>query len=163
MTPAARSSLVIGLLACVALLVAPVGVTHPALELPNPCTVLPAASINTTLALPASTHAAGKLKSAVANGIPYKTCNYAVSGKTLFVEVAPAAFGNGGFGGPPGMVVKKATGFGPKGRLIVDANPLYAFATLSFVKDGYWGEISANGKTPTARVLSLAHELYAKL
>jgi len=90
-------------------------------------------------------------------------CVYARGAAKLQVEVTPKAYGSGGYGGPPGMVVSKPAGFGPGARFIKDTNPKHAFSTLSLIKGAYWGDIWANGKIPSARVLALARVLYARL
>jgi len=139
------------------LLAVPAAVGRAA-ALPNPCTVVPASAINKALGLPAATHTTGTLKQG-----QLAMCVYTHGGARLQVEVAPKAYGSGGYGGPPGMVVSKPAGFGPGARFIIDTNPKYAFSTLSFVKGAFWGDIWANGKVPSARVLALARVLYAKL
>ena len=147
----------LAVLACLALLAVPVAFGRPA-ALPNPGTVVPASAINTALGLPVATHTTGTLKQG-----PLEICAYTHGAAKLQVEVAPKAYGSGGYGGPPGMVVSKPAGFGPGARFIIDTNPKYAFSTLSFVKGAFWGDIWANGKVPSARVLALARVLYAKL
>lgn len=163
MTLSPRSALAACLLVCLALLVCllvlavPVAFGRPA-ALPNPCTVVPASAINKALGLPAATHTAGTLKQG-----QVAICVYTHGAAKLQVEVAPKAYGSGGYGRPPGMVVSKPAGFGPGARFTTDTNPKYAFLTLTFVKGAFWGDVWANGKIPSARVPALARVLHQKL
>jgi hypothetical protein len=148
------------LLVAVALLAVPaaVGRVGDASALPNPCKLVPVSAINKAFGLPAATHTTGTLKQG-----QVAICVYTHGAAKLQVEVAPKAYGSNGYGGPPGMVVSKPAGFGPGARFLTDTNPKYAFSSLSFVKGAYWGDIWANGKVPSARVLALARVLYEKL
>jgi hypothetical protein len=139
------------------LLAVSVAVGHAA-ALPNPCKLVPAAAINKALGLPAATHTVGTLKQG-----QVAICVYTHGAAKVQVEVAPKAYGSGGYGGAPGMVTTKPAGFGPGARFSTDTNPKYAFSTLTFVKGAYWGDVWANGKVPSARVLALARVLYQKL
>src|SRR5260221_14735634 len=70
-----------------------VGVGRAA-ALPNPCTVVPASAINKAFGLPTTTHTTGKLKQG-----QLAMCVYAHGAAKLQVEVAPKAYGSGGYGG----------------------------------------------------------------
>jgi hypothetical protein len=144
------------------LLAVPVAVGRPA-ALPNPCTLLPAAPIAAALKLPAGAHPVGKLELLGNKPLAYKFCVYTRGTARLQIEVAPKAFGSGGSGGAPGMVTSTPTGFGPHAHAYSDANPKYAFSSITFIKGSYWGSVWANGKVQSAQVLALAHLLYAKL
>lgn len=139
------------------LLAVPVAVGRPAV-LPSPCTIVPVSAINTALGLPKTARAVGTLKKG-----QLEMCVYTHGAAKLQVEVAPKAYGSGGYGGPPGMVVSKPAGFGAGVRFFTDTNPKYAFSSLSFVKGAFWGDVWANGKITSARVLVLARVLYGKL
>ena len=129
-----------------------------AAALPNPCRIVPVSAINTALGLPKTAHTVGTLKQG-----QVEMCVYTHAGAKLQVEVAPKAYGSGGYGGPPGMVVSKPKGFGTGARFITDKNPKYAFSTITFVKGAFWADVWANGKVPPARVLALARVLYKQL
>ena len=146
-----------GLVLALALLVVPAALARPA-ALPNPCKIVPSSAINTALGLPKTAHTVGTLKQG-----QVEMCVYTHAGAKLQVEVAPKAYGSGGYGGPPGMVASKPAGFGPGARFITDTNPKYAFSTLTFVKGAFWADVWANGKVPSARVLALARVLYKQL
>ena len=139
------------------LLAVPIALGRPA-ALPNPCTVVPASAIDAALGLAKTAHPVGTLKQGQA-----EICAYTHGAAKLQVEVAPKAYGNGGYGGPPGMVVSTPSGFGHGARLLTDKNPKFAFTSLSFFKGAFWGDVWANGKVSSARVLTLGHVLYGKL
>ena len=151
--PALRAGLVLAL----ALLVVPAALARPA-ALPNPCKIVPISAINTALGLPKTAHTVGALKQG-----QLEMCVYTHAGAKLQVEVAPKAYGSGGSGGPPGMVTTTPAGFGTGARFITDTNPKYAFSTVTFVKGAFWGDVWANGKVPSARVLTLARAFYKAL
>jgi len=135
----------------------------PGLTLPNPCTAISATKLSAAFGLPAGSTVTGSLKSQTNNGMPYMICTFSHGAAKLQVEVAPKAFGEGGFGGPPGMVISTPPGFGAKARLITDTNPKFAFSSLSFFKGAFWGEVWTNGKVSAGQVTALAHLLYTKL
>ena len=130
-----------------------------AVVLPNPCSLAPARLVAPALGVLGTVR--GALKATREDGLPREDCVFTHSSVYDEVSVAPAAFGEGGSGGPPGMVSSHPSGLGPQGVFVYDLKPV--FANAHFIKGGLWGLAFSNAPVAPSTVLALGRYVYAHL
>jgi hypothetical protein len=130
-----------------------------AVVLPNPCSLAPARLVAPALGVPAATlH--GVIKT-YKGKYPLEECVFMHSSMYAEVGVAPAAYGEGGSGGPGGMVTSHPSGLGPEGEFVYDSKPV--FANAHFIKGARWGVAFSNAHVPSSTVLALGRYVYEHL
>ena len=128
-----------------------------AAALPNPCTlVAPALGV-----APSAVHAVAQ-RSQV-DGITVRTCSFTHGSVHVTVKVAPAAYGSGGFGGVPGLVISHPAGIGGDSAYLQDFRTGDVFASVHFIKGPYWAEAYSNAHVPATGVLAPGRHVYAHL
>ncbi len=136
-----------------------------AAALPNPCTLAPVALVALVApalgVAPSAVHAVAQ-RSQV-DGITVRTCSFTHGSVHVTVTVAPAAYGSGGFGGVPGLVISHPAGIGGDSAFLQDARTGDVFASVHFIKGPYWAEAYSNAHVPATGVLALGRHVYAHL
>jgi hypothetical protein len=103
----------------------------------------------------------GVLRTTRSDGLVREDCVFTHSSVYAEVSVAPAAYGEGGSGGPPGMVSSHPSGLGPKGGFVHDSKPV--FASAHFTKGALWGIAYSNAPVAPSTVLALGRYVYAHI
>jgi hypothetical protein len=133
----------------------------PAAAVPNPCTIIRAATIATTVGLKAVT-LMGKLSTRADGKVHQTLCTYLHATTTITIILTPHQ-PSGGSGGPPGMKKVAVSGLGSTATDYYDTNPRYIFANVSFTKAGIDATALANGPLANEAMVALAHVLYKAL
>jgi len=128
---------------------------------PNPCTLVPAGTVASTVGLKGVT-LTGKLSTRADGAVKQSVCTYAHGKATIQIDVAPHQT-SGGSGGPPGMVKGTVTGLGTGATFFYGTNPKFLFATVSFTKGGFDASVYNNGTVPHEDVPTLAKLVYKAL
>ena len=124
---------------------------------PNPCTIIPAATITAVFGT-----APGKLSTESAGqALKLTLCVYQRGKSKLQIGVGPAVIANSGSGGPA-TVSRPDPAFGPRGHLAYGLTPPYIYATVFFTKGAYYGTVWSNAVTAQG-VITLANALYKSL
>jgi hypothetical protein len=127
-------------------------------KVPDPCTLVPAGTIASTVGV----SGAGKLSTRPDNGVKDTLCTIVQGAAKLEISVSPH-HGVGGYGGVPGMVLKHIDGLGPNATYAYDLNPKYKFADVTFSNGTFDGDVWNNGSAAPAHVLAVARILYKSL
>lgn len=133
-----------------------------AATLPNACTLAPASLVAPALGVaPSTLHAVPQISRV--DGFTVHICSFTHGSVHVTVTVAPAAYGSGGFGGVPGLVVSHPAGIGGHGAFLWDSRTGNVFASVYFVKGPYWAEAYSNAHVPPTGDLALGRYVYAHL
>jgi hypothetical protein len=128
---------------------------------PNPCSLVPGATVASTLGLKGVT-LSGKLSTRPDGKVKQSVCTYTNGKTSVQIDVAPHQ-PSGGSGGPPGMVRGVVSGLGPGAMFFYGTNPHFLFASVSFTKGGYDVGVYNNGTVPHQDVPLLAKLVYAAI
>ena len=129
---------------------------------PNPCKLVPAATVASTLKLkgPAPN---GTLTTRTDGPVKQDVCTFAIAGKQLQIDVAPHHGLGGSAGGVPGIKSAKPSGLGAGATMFYDTNPSFMFATVTFTRGTIDAVVYDNGKVESGDVLALARIVYKAL
>ena len=132
-----------------------------AASVPNPCTLVPAATLSSAVGLKGVV-LKGKVSTRPDGAAKQTLCTFKHGAAVLEIYIAPHQ-PSGGSGGPPGMVITKPAGLGVGATFAYDQNPKYEFANAAFTKGGFDAGVWDNGKLPAAEILGLARIVYKLL
>jgi hypothetical protein len=128
---------------------------------PNPCTLVSAATVAATVGLTGVT-LTGKSSERPDGPVKQSVCSYTHGSTLIQILVAPHQ-PSGGSSGPPGMKTGAARGLGTGAVNFYDTSPQYAFANISFTKAGLDGGARDTGTLPDSKILALARLVYKAL
>ena len=128
---------------------------------PNPCRVVPGATISTAFGSKGAS-IAGVTTTRPDGAVKQSVCTFNHAGDVLTIYLSPHQPVNGS-GGPPGMVLTKPAGLGTGASFAYDLNPAFRFTNITFTRGALDAGVHDNGKLPHQNMLALAKAIYSAL
>jgi hypothetical protein len=129
---------------------------------PNPCTLVSASAVASSLGLEGAP-LTGVLSKRADGPVKQSLCTYTHGTTKIQVQVAPHIPSGGSGGGVPGMKETTPAGLGSTAHEFYDTNPKFAFTNVQFTKGSFDAGVYDSGTIPNARIVALAKILYKSL
>lgn len=154
--------LVVGSAAVIAACLSVFAPTASATAVPNPCTIVPVATVASTLGL-TGVSLKGKLSTRPDGRVRQSLCTFTHAATKIEILIAPHQPVGGSGGGLPGMVTATPSGLGSAAHDYYDTEPKYAFANVEFTKGSFDAGAYDSGPIPNSDMVALARLVYTAL